>query len=239
MPLLGLFEPPLGDERSWNSFHSNWATRIADQLADTLPEQFRVEEYVKGSGGVEIDVATFQSATDVAANGVQSDRWHSTWQPPAPDGHMPTLFPDQFEVLVYEFSGGRHLVGAIELVSPRNKDRPEARDAFAAKVASYLHQGASVIVIDVVTTRRSVLHNDVIQALGGPADLALPAETNQYAVAYRPVLRNDTPELDLWFARFSVGDTLSTLPLRLVGDYFVPGDFESAYTEAVRRRRLV
>jgi hypothetical protein len=40
-------------------------------------------------------------------------------------------------------------------------------------------------------------------------------------------------------ATFAVGDPLPTLPLRLTGDLFVPVEFEAAYQEACRRRRLV
>ncbi|MDB5311873.1 MAG: hypothetical protein JWO38_6075 [Gemmataceae bacterium] len=237
MPLLDHFRPPLGDEAGWNSFHSNWATRIADQIADSLPEDFQVEEYAKASGGVEIDIAT--TRTGSAGNGVAADRWHSPWQPPPPTGHMPTLFPDKFEVLVFQFSGGRHLVGAIELVSPGNKDRQEARDAFATKIASYLQQGVNVIVIDVVTSRRANMHHEVMRLLNVSEELARTAETAQYAVSYRPVLREGRPEVDWWFKGFGVGDLLPTMPLRLIGDYFIPVDFEAAYTEALRRRRLI
>ncbi len=113
------------------------------------------------------------------------------------------------------------------------------REAFASKVANYLHLGASVIVIDVVTTRRGILHNDVIRVIGGRSDLTLPADTAQYAVSYRPVLRDNVPELDLWFARFGVGDQLPTMPLRLIADHFLAIDFEATYTEALRRRRLI
>ena len=50
--------------------------------------------------------------------------------------------------------GGATLVGAIELVSPGNKDRAEAHRAFAAKCASYLHEGIGLVIIDVVTSTR-------------------------------------------------------------------------------------
>jgi hypothetical protein len=43
----------------------------------------------------------------------------------------------------------------------------------------------------------------------------------------------------VWTATFAVGDPLPTMPLRLIADYFVPVDFEAAYTEACRRRRLI
>jgi hypothetical protein len=59
-----------------------------------------------------------------------------------------------------------------------------------------------------------------------------------YAVAYRPVLRQDRPEIDFWSAPCAVGAPLPVMPLRLTGDLFVPIDFEAAYQEACRRRRL-
>jgi hypothetical protein len=60
-----------------------------------------------------------------------------------------------------------------------------------------------------------------------------------YAASYRPVIRDGRPELDLWLATFAVGDPLPTMPLRLIADYFVPVDFEAAYTYARRRRELI
>src|SRR5438034_1145937 len=64
-----------------------------------------------------------------------------TWAPPAPARTLPSIFPDNFEVRVFATAAGMTLVGAIELVSPANKDRPESRRAFAAKCASYLYHG--------------------------------------------------------------------------------------------------
>lgn len=34
MPLLDHFHPPLHPRHHWESFHSNWATRLADALND-------------------------------------------------------------------------------------------------------------------------------------------------------------------------------------------------------------
>ena len=44
MPLLDHFRPPLDAKHHWESFHSNWATRLADQLNERLPEGFTAEE---------------------------------------------------------------------------------------------------------------------------------------------------------------------------------------------------
>ena len=238
MPLLDHFRPPVRDRVQWNEFHSNWATRIADRLTELLPSEFLAVEFAKGSGGVEIDVAAFRPGSG-ERNGTRDQPSAPDWQPPPATASIPTVFPERFEVRVVRLSGGRQLVGAIELISPGNKDSDDVRTAFAEKVASYIHEGVSVIVIDVVTERRANLHNEIARLIGEPDRIGLPADTDLYAVSYRPVLRDGRPEVDLWFATFSVGDPLPTMPLRLTGDLFVPVEFEATYTEACRRRRLI
>jgi hypothetical protein len=242
MPLLDHFRPPLYPRHHWESFHSNWATRLADQLNERLPAEFQAEEHIHSGPSLEIDVATYEQASGrpaVLPNGPQTATLSApVWSPPAPARTMPALFPDTFEVRVFHTVGGLSLVGAIELISPANKDRHDERRAFAIKCASYLHKGVSLIVIDIVTTRRANLHNETMRLMEAAADLDLPAEANLYAVAYRPVLRAEKPEIDLWPVSFAVGESLPTLPLRLTGDLFVPVDFEAAYQEACRRRRL-
>ena len=66
----------------------------------------------------------------------------------------------------------------------------------------------------------------------------LPDDMNLYAVAYRPVVRQERAAIDWWPVPCAVGLLLPTLPLRLTGDTFVPVDFEKSYMEACRRRRL-
>jgi hypothetical protein len=61
---------------------------------------------------------------------------------------------DDVRVEILTDDGDPRLAAAVELVSPRNKDRLRARDAFAAKCADYLYRGCGLVVIDAVTTRR-------------------------------------------------------------------------------------
>src|SRR4051812_4673178 len=56
MPLLDHFRPPLFPNHHCDSFHSNWATRIADAIAPLLPAEFQVEEHTHAGVGFEIDV---------------------------------------------------------------------------------------------------------------------------------------------------------------------------------------
>jgi hypothetical protein len=68
MPLLDHFHPPLHPRRHWESFPSNWATRLADALNDRwLPPEFLAEETTHAGGHLEIDVATYQQTLAPAA----------------------------------------------------------------------------------------------------------------------------------------------------------------------------
>ncbi len=60
MPLLDHFHPPLSAERRWESFHSSWATKLADALTERwLPPSYIAEEHAHLGPSVEIDVAPF------------------------------------------------------------------------------------------------------------------------------------------------------------------------------------
>jgi len=242
MPLFDHFQPPLFPHHHWESFHSNWATRIADGIAAVLPAEFQVEEHTHAGVGFEIDVATFQdqsSPADIASAGsALATLAAPAYAPPIPDRTMPAVFPETFEVRVFSTAAGLTLVGVIELVSPGNKDRPSERLAFATKCASYLAQGVSLIVMDVVTNRHANLHNEIMHLMEVP-DLDFPGEVSLYAAAYRPVRRGQHEEIDVWMRPLALSAPLPTLPLRLTGDLFVPVDFEAAYQEACRRRRLL
>ena len=167
MPLLDHFHPPLYPHHHWESFHSNWATRIADGIAVLLPPEFQVEEHTHAGVGFEIDVATFHdlgAAQAPDSQGPIATLAAPVYAPPTVDHTIPAVFPDTFEVRVFSTAAGLTLVGVIELVSPSNKDRPTERLAFATKCASYLAQGVSLIVVDIVTNRRANLHNEILAA---------------------------------------------------------------------------
>jgi hypothetical protein len=215
MPLLDHFRPPLSLERRWESFHAAWSGSLADALNRVLPEGYFAEEQTHAGAGVEIDVASFERAGAAAGgpNGpATATRTAPVWSPPAPALTVPAVFADDFEVRVFHTATGPRLVAAIELVSPRNKDRPEARRAFAVKCASYLHQGISLIVIDIVTERHANLHHEVLQLLPAGAPATFPPEVSLYAVAYRPIRHGGREEIDVWPERLGLAATLPVLP---------------------------
>jgi hypothetical protein len=162
----------------------------------------------------------------------------SVWTAPAADGALPAVFPDTFEVRVLSTEAGPKLVAAIELVSPGNKDRPAERRAFATKCASYLYQGISVIIVDIVTSRRANLHNEILHIMETADTLALPPESHLYAVAYQPLRRDQRDEFDVWRSPLTLGQPLPTLPLGLRADLAIPVNLDSTYAEACQRKRL-
>ena len=185
MPLRDHFQLPLRGLCTWESFHSGWTHEIMRQLNQTLPPGYVARPHVTLGVEVEADVAALeQSAQEPIAEegGVAT----AVWAPPQPTLSVAVDFHrlDVFEVQVHR-EGGLAMVAAVELVSPRNKDRPSARRHFTAKWVAYLQAGVSVIVVDVVTGRRQNLYAALREQLGlPPGDLGPSA---LYAVACRPV----------------------------------------------------
>src|SRR2546423_1168048 len=165
MPLLDHFHPPLHGPRRWEGFHHAWATFIAQQLnQETLPKDYFAEAEISVGPELEIDVATMELTrpTD-SGKGTAT----AAWAPGRPRITSKVDFAhlDSYEIRVYQDLGGAELRAAIELVSPRNKDRPGARRTFAAKCAGYLKHGIGVVIVDIVTARTANLHQELFATL--------------------------------------------------------------------------
>ncbi len=227
MPLRDHFHLPLRGLCTWESFHSGWALEIVRQLNRTLPANYVARPNVKLGVVVGPDVGTLQQPGDTAtedAGGVST----AVWAPPRPTLSVDVDFhsADVFEVQVHR-EGGLELVAAVELVSPRNKDRPTARHQFATKCAAYLQAGVSVIVVDVVTERRQNLYTLLLEQLDLAPDEHAPGDL--YAVACRTTPPDEPGRLETWVEALALGTPLPTLPLWLETDFAVPLDLERSY----------
>jgi hypothetical protein len=239
MPLLDHFHAPLAARRHWESFHSMWCGAIAGRLNQgVLPPGYFAETQQQLGTQVEIDVPTFHEEGPGATPPPNGGVAVQTWAPPAVELIMPAVFPDSFEVLVFDSFGGATLVGAVELASPSNKDRPDTRRAFAAKCASYLHAGVGLVMIDVVTERLANLHDELIRLLEQGEAFRFRHDSTLYAVAYRPTRRQKRDEIEMWQYPLVLGQTLPTVPLALRRGPTLPLELETTYTEARARLRL-
>jgi hypothetical protein len=242
MPLLDHFHPPLLGQRHWEGFLGWWAVAMADMLNESLPPEYFAEFQVTVGTRVEVDVATFTEGgvpePPASQGGTATAVQTRVWTPPTPVAVVPAFFPDDFEVQVFSSAAGPTLVAAIELVSPGNKDRDEARRAFAAKCAAYLQRGIGLMVVDIVTPRHANLHDHLMALLGHTAGFTFPTPTTLYATAYRPAHREQRNEIDLWREPLVLGGTLPMLPLAVRGLGCLPIDLEGTYMEARKRGRI-
>lgn len=228
MPLLDHFHPPLAPSRQWSGFHSAWAAAIAGSLNALLPDGYYAEPNVHF--GIEVDVASLRKP---GAEWPDEFDPASRWLPAPPSATIPfAVATDEVEVLVFETSAGAVLTGAIELVSPANKDRASTRDDFNAKCQSYLKVGIGVLVVDVVTKRWADLHAELIGRLDH-AELVAPIRSLA-ATSYRP----SPGELAIWRELLAVGSRLPTMPLWLRTGACLAVDLDTTYLQVCRMLKL-
>jgi hypothetical protein len=195
-----------------------------------LPSGYYAVPLIDRDGPIEIDVAALsEPGASLPASGTA---WSQTWVAPAPALAVAVDLPavDGVEVQVFVDDGDPRLAAAIELLSPRNTDRPAARQAFAVKCVGYLQQGSSVVVVDTVTTRRADLNRTILSLLGVDVSAAALMVSSLSAVSYRAVGREEEPqELLLWPEPLALAQPLPTLPLWIAPEFSVPLDLEASY----------
>jgi hypothetical protein len=237
MPLRDHFHLPLRGLCTWESFHSGWANEIMRQLNKTLPTGYVARPNVKLGVDVEADVGTLDQAghdPDEEPGGAAT----AVWAPPRPTLSAPVDFHhlDVFEVQVHR-EGGLEMVAAIELVSPRNKDRLTARRHFATRCVAYLQAGVSVIVVDMVTGRKENLYAALLDQLDLPQDDN--GQDELYAVACRTTPPDEPGRLETWVEPLALGSSLPTLPLWLEVDLAVPLNLERSHEATFAELRVI
>jgi hypothetical protein len=157
------------------------------------------------------------------------------WEPPAPAKTIDfALTTDVVVVQVYRDLGDVPLVGAIEIVSPANKDRPETREAFVAKCDACLREGIGLVMVDIVTGLHANLHTLLMERIGDSD--ARGAEL--YASSYRPLPKADQAELAIWYEALRVGATLPPLPLYLKNGPRVRVSLAETYAQTCEELRI-
>lgn len=155
MPLRDHFRPPMSNLASWEEVHGAWPGVIAFRLNDLLPPEFRSGVKIHLGSLVEVDVGAFERENAGTSHNGSDVGAAIAWQAAAPTLLLDTdeLTPPEYEVRVYDVSESRRLVAAVEIVSPCNKDRASARDAFVSKCHALLQEQVCVVIVDPVTER--------------------------------------------------------------------------------------
>lgn len=234
MTLQDHFHPPLSTYRHWHAFHNAWATYIAADLNHKLPEGYFAEPNVQF--GIEIDVATFEEPLFELPKH-EASRHSLQWQPPVPTQTLPFQpISEVVEISIFNQETGPILAGAIELVSPANKDRPANRHSFVSKCETYLQQGLGLIIVDVVTVRSANLHNELLANIV-TSEVPL-METSLYATAYQVIKHHQESSLDIWQQSLEVGQPLPIMPLWLRGSICLPVDLGATYQLTCQEQRI-
>jgi hypothetical protein len=247
MPLRDHFRSPINDHHRWNELHGGWPMMLVRHLYDILPAGYVAAPNVHIGQLFEIDVTAFEAPGQYGA-GVATgdgDGGVAIAAPPEPTLTLETDLSDQdeFEVLIYDTEQGRQLVAAIEIVSPANKDRPENRRAFVAKIAALLQKNICVSVVDLVTIRQFNLYADLLELIGSVDPKLGPTPPHLYSFTIRSRKRaankkrtsgNERSLLDLWYYPMTLGQPLPTLPIWLKSAVSILLPLEASYQETCR-----
>jgi hypothetical protein len=243
MPLRDHFRLPVKKLASWEGFHGMWPATMVQRLAPLLPLHYTAEPRAHLGSYFEIDVSAYEDDEpdghefSTPGNGGVATAAAGT---PGPTLTVDLDFPEQYayEVLVYDQDRGRHLVAAVEIVSPANKDRGQNRQAFVTKCAALLQQGVCVSIVDLVTVRRINLYAELLKLLETSDPAFGPKPPPTYAVTCRRRNVGQRSRLESWAYPLVVGQPLPPLPIWLAEDFNVTLDLDASYEDACRVFRI-
>ena len=216
----------------WRSFHNHWIVRLVEYLNEgILPPGFqaRPTEYIVG---IEPDVLLLQEADNPTGNGPRPAlREATTTAVLPPPAELPI-------VGIYSAYDTSRLVAAIEIVSPGNKDRPQAVRAFVEKIIFLLQDGVHVMVIDVISLPQPPMRQPILERLGLAATTSEPG---LWLSSYCAI-PEDSPHphftIKEWASQTPLNTSLPALPLFLQTDQqYVMVDLEQTYQETLAAGR--
>jgi hypothetical protein len=223
------------DDRGWDSVHQLWINALLYWVQERLPPGYRA--YLGSVPGVTI--AAEPGRPDVGIRAWQSreeDTTASLDESPEPDFQAVALLHPEPPLAIHVFRSGQ-LVAAIEIVSPRNKDRPSSREFYRNRYVGYLWAGVHLMLIDV---HRRPLGYSFVEAIASEVQCQFPAGLPPQVMSWSA--GGTTPEggqfLDGWYRCLAAGEPLPTLPLALTSERSISIDLEHTYTEAARRAYL-
>ena len=228
MPLRDHFHPP---DARWRSLHGGWAMVIVQRLRPLLPPGYVARPYVTIASGQEIDIASRRLDSAPPPRIETGGTALMATARPTVVGVADLAEFDAFEVLVHDAREGHRVVAAVEIVSPRNKDRRTARNDFVNKCAGLLREEVSVVIVDLVTSRNANLYAELLERLGLEDPALGDSPPGIYAAWLRPLERGRAAAVEAWSQPLAVGLPLPTLPLWLPEPQPVPLDLEASYAE--------
>jgi hypothetical protein len=224
------------DLPGWDGMHQLWIVEMLRWVKPRLPAGYRA--YIGSAsllavgaptGRPEMHVHHWPPSPDADRVGVQGASSASPDDTVEPDLEIAVATLDPGTTLFVEQQG--RLVAAVELVSPRNKDRPASREAYLARYLGYLLDSVHLVLVDV---HRRPVGFSFADRIGAELSLAQEPMATPLAISYRvgEPAPNGGRFLAIWRRPLSTGASLPALPLPLAIDYQVEVDLERTYSAA-------
>ena len=220
------------DLSNWDGMHTLWMTEILRDVQPRLPAGYRV--YLGTAPALAIDAPAPHPDVSVrTARGGRAplpDRQtEDAGDEDEPDVEVAVLAIDPTVVMYVEQEG--RLVTALELISPRNKDRPASRRHYLGRYTSYLAAAVNLLLVDVHAHPFGFSFAD---AIASELDMTQPPLAAPLAVSYRvgEPAASGGRLLAIWRRSLRVGDRLASLPLPLNVHQSLRVDLESTYMAA-------
>ena len=221
----------------WEDLHGYWIVRLADSIRPQLPEGYRLRlgsiPRLDIGGGSHPDISVQDPNPVKPTNGHGNPALHIA---PMPDSEVAVeTIEDKRTIFVQR---RQSLVAVVELVSPRNKDRPAARDAFSARYAGYLLSRVNLLLVDLLPRPKGFSFADSIaERLPIPEQPSVPTPL---AISYRvgEVAAEGGHKVAVWRRPLTVGQALPDMPLFLNVDESVMVDLETTYRSAAESAYL-
>jgi len=238
MPLLDHFRKPADTRAPWASVGTFWVTALAKSINAALPrDRYLALATVHLGDRAEADIAEFELGDGLPFEEHNGHGGTATLLAPAAVATFEATFPEEFEVQIKDLRDDMRLVGAIEFVSPANKDRASERAKFVSKCLAYLGGGIGLVLVDVVTTRPANLHNELMAALDAPPTAVLP-DGPTYVASYRPTRPHERTRIDTWPYPCEVGTPIPGVPLALKDGPTIRLDLEGTYMDVLAGHNL-
>jgi hypothetical protein len=219
------------DPSGWDGVHLLWIAELLHWIKPRLPAGYRA--YVGsaptisvGAPAERLDVAVREWSGEKAVKSVKAAKRRSA---PEPDSQFRVrLTAPKRAVYVARLD---RLVAAVELVSPRNKDRPDSRAIYLNRYMSYLIEGAHLLLVD---GHRRPLRFSFADHINRQFGVRQPSLPPPMAVAYRVSEEPDSDFLRLavWRRPLQAGEPLPVMALPLTAETSVPVDLEQTYMRA-------
>ena len=214
------------DRDNWDGFHTYWITEIARRLRAALPPPFRA---IIGTSPLAAIGGEIRHPDVAVANGATAPTVPSASFAREPDAEVAVAELEVDTTLTVERNG--RLVAVVELISPRNKDRPSSRDQYANRYLGYLRGGVHLMVVDV---HRRPIGFSFPQLISTTLGERLPAPPAPSAVVYGVggAAATGGRMLAVWAELLVVGERLPAMALPLTPDRDVMVDLDGSYSQA-------